>query len=151
MVAWSMACLPLPQPPALQGLLESLPGAEEDAVEVQAVEAQVRAEALLVLVGDVVAQEKLPVAVGRERADELPHGLRLLVEQDRRELARRRVNRLRQLLIVRVGPPAGRLAPLGGHQVARRAAEEARQPGRLLEALLPQPLEHDAERLLMEV
>ena len=89
----------------LQDLFEALAGAEEDAVEMKTVEPEIGAEPLFRLLSDIVAEQKLAVAVGRELADQAPHGLSLLVEQHRGKLAPRRMNRLRQLLLVRVGPP----------------------------------------------
>src|SRR3954468_10065557 len=136
---------------AFQDFLETLASPEKDAVEMEAVEAEVGADGSLLFLGHVETQEELPVAVGGELADEPPHGLGLLVLEDAGERARRGVDRLGQLLVVRVGPAAGGLAPLGDDQVARGAAQESRKPGRLVESPLPQALQGDAEGLLMEV
>src|SRR5262245_60765913 len=116
----------LPLLEALQELLEALAGSEEHAVEMEAVQPEIGADALLLLLGDIEAQEELAVAVGRKLADQLPHEPGFLVEKDGRELAGRWVDHLLQLLLVGVRTAACRLAPLGRHQVARGAAEEAR-------------------------
>src|SRR4051812_26413440 len=141
----------LPAPETFQELLEALTSPKEDAIEMDTVKAEVGADALFFLLGDVEAEQDLAVAVGRELVDEPPHALGLLVPQDVGELARRGVDRLRQLLVVHVGPAAGGLAPLGDDQVARGAAEEAGERGRLVERSPPQALQRDAEGLLVQI
>src|SRR5262249_47165521 len=103
----------------------------------EAVEAEVGADALLVLFGDVETQEHLPVAVDRQLAEEAAHVVRLLAHEDGLELPGRRMDGLREELVVGVGAPAHGLAPLGEEEVARGAAKEAGEPGGLLEDAAP--------------
>src|SRR6185295_5671058 len=91
---------------ALQQLLEPLLGPEEDAAEMNAFETEIGTDALPLLLGDVEAEQDLPVAVGGQLGDQAPHGFGLLVEEDRRERARRGMDRLGQLLVVSLGPAA---------------------------------------------
>src|SRR5947199_10032247 len=103
----------LPAPETFQELLEALTSPKEDAIEMDTVKAEVGADALFFLLGDVDAQQDLPLAHGRELVDETPRALGLLTSQDVGELARRGLDRLRQLLVVQFGREAGGLAPFG--------------------------------------
>ena len=88
----------------------------------QALEPEVGAEALLVLLANVEAQQELPVAVGGELADQFSDDFGLLVQEDGLQWARRGRHGGGELARIPPGPPARRLAPLGDQQVAGGAA-----------------------------
>src|ERR1700709_2862421 len=79
----------LPLLGAFQELFEALPGSEENAVEVEAVEPEVGADLRFVLPADVEAEQDVAVAVCAELADHFSNDPGLFVQEDGLELARR--------------------------------------------------------------
>src|ERR1700681_2696646 len=155
MYVWSMSASflgrSLPFLGLLQELLEALAGSEENAIEMQTIEPEVGGQAFLVSLADVEAEQKLPVAVVGQLADQPPHHLGLLVQQDGLKLARRGRHGLRELTRVAPGPLAGRLAPFGDEEVTGRAAKEGGEARRVGEASLAQPFDDDAKGFLLKV
>src|SRR6185295_6881265 len=137
---------------ALEQLAEALARPEQHPIEVEARKPEVDADPLLVLLGDVEAEQQLAVAVGAQLADQAPHLLDLLLAHEGGELAGRGIGGIDGRRVDRVPLAAPRaLAVAAEEQVASGAEEEAREPARLGDRAAAQPLEDHPEGLLVEV
>src|SRR4051812_33571818 len=117
--------------PLGQQLLVALPGAMEDAVELQAGEAVVGGDAVLVLLGDVEAEEDLAVALVGQVVEHPADERRVLARQQTAERALAGGHGGEDGVAVRVGLAAGDLAVVLDGEAAGDLGEEARQLGGL--------------------
>jgi hypothetical protein len=137
--------------PRDQQLLVALAGAVEDAVELQARQAELLGEAVLVLLGDVEAEQDLAVALVAQLLEHPAHQRGVLPLQQLAELAGARGDRLEDGLAVGLGLAAGGLAVVLQREVAGDLGEEAGELRGLAQLPVPQLLERQAEGVLEEV
>jgi hypothetical protein len=134
-----------------QQLFVALPGAVEDAVELQAGEAVVGRDTVLVLLGDVEAEEDLAVALVGQILEDPADQRGVLPRQEARELALAGGHGVEDGVAVRVGLAAGELAVVLDGQAAGDLGQEARQLGRLAQLPPAELLQADAEGVLEEI
>jgi hypothetical protein len=132
-------------------LAVALAGAVEDAVELQAGEAEVGRDPVFVLLGDVEAQEDVAVAGGPELLDDPADQVGPLADEEIGERAGARGDGVGQGVAVGLGLAPGPLAVVLDGEAPGDLGDEAGEPRRLPQLIVAQLLEDEAERVLEQI
>jgi hypothetical protein len=135
-------------------LAVALPGAVEDAVELQAGKAEILGDPLLVLLGDVEAEKDVAVPGRPELLDDPAHQVGALAGEQVGERAGapgRAVGDLGEGVAVGLGLAPGGLAVVLDGQIAGDLGDEGGEPRGFPQLTAPQLLQDEPERVLEQV